>query len=315
MTGVAHSANQDKPSLIFSCDVEDWGQAVLDRDLPISDYCADNVRRLLEILSADPTARGTFFVLGKFAERHPDVVREIAACGHELASHGYGHVEVFRQTPDAFRADVVAGLDAVQGVIGEHVRGYRAPVFSIVGESVWALEILAELGFAYDSSIFPFAGRRYGIGDWPTEPKLITLSHGRSIIEYPLTVTRFAGRSWPMAGGGYARLLPGWLLCRLFEREAEGRSSWPVFYCHPHELDADEFRRSDGEVMWGMSGPPLRMRLHQGLGRRGFADKIRLLMGKFSFRSFRDAINEQFAGSIEKENSAADRPVASLAAV
>lgn len=292
---LADSRNDNKPSLIFSCDVEDWGQAVLDRDLPISDYCADNVRRLLEILAADSSARGTFFVLGKFARRHPEVVREIFAGGHEIASHGYGHVEVFRQSPDVFREDLSAGIDAVCSVTGVAMHGYRAPVFSILRQNLWALDAMAETGFAYDSSIFPFAGRRYGIPDWPTDPCLVSLPNERSIVEYPLTVTPFIGKRWPVAGGGYARLLPGWLLCKLFAREASRRTWWPVFYCHPHEFDPLEFSRPVDQLPWGNQPLPMSLKLHQGIGRRPFTEKIRMLMNRFRFRSFADAMAEQMS--------------------
>ncbi len=287
------SRDDNRPSLIFSCDVEDWGQAVLDRNLPISGYCADNVRRLLEILSADASARGTFFVLGKFAQRHPDVVREIASCGHEIASHGYGHIEVFRQSPDTFREDVAAGIDAVCSVTGLTMNGFRAPVFSILRDNLWALDVLADAGFDYDSSIFPFGGRRYGIPDWPAEPTTVSLSNGRSIVEYPLTVTPVAGKSRPVSGGGYARLLPGWLLGRLFVREASRRRWWPVFYCHPHEFDAAEFSRSASELPWGGLRLSAAIRWHQGMGRRTFAKKVRMLMSRFRFRSFQEAMTKQ----------------------
>ncbi|HRX85964.1 MAG TPA: polysaccharide deacetylase family protein, partial [Phycisphaerae bacterium] len=200
-----------RPQLVLTVDVECWGQSVLDRSLPIMPQAADNTRRLLALFSA-AGARATLFVLGKFAERHPDVVREAQAAGHEIASHGFGHVEVHRLTPEAFRSDLRQAAAAIAAITGQLPAGFRAPVFSIGRRNLWALAVLAEEGYAYDASIFPFAGPRYGIGDWPTEPRCVELGAGRSITEYPLTVTTAGGRRLPIAGGGYARLLPGAVL-------------------------------------------------------------------------------------------------------
>ena len=279
-----------RPSIVFTVDVEDWGQSVYDHSLPISDYCADNVRRLLDLIAHDAQARATFFVLGKFAHKHPDVVRTIQSAGHELACHGFGHIRVNHLGRAGFRHDLRRAKATLSDITGEAVTGFRAPVFSIGRDTLWALEILVDEGFRYDSSIFPFDGPRYGIGDWPTETHRLLLGAGRRLTEFPLTVTSVAGRRVPIAGGGYARLLPGSLLVRLFGREAARRRTWPVFYCHPYEMDTGEFRRRTPPPTWGSRRPPLRMRLHQGLGRRGFADKLRLLLRRFRFRSCGEAL-------------------------
>ena len=149
---------------------------------------------------------------------------------------------------------------------------------------------MAEEGFRYDSSIFPIAGRRYGIPDWPSEPRLVRLLSGASIHEFPLTVIRFAGRNMPVSGGGYARLLPRHLLLRCLSNVARARATWPVFYCHPHELEPGEFRRTTPAPPWGAARLSWRTRIHQGLGRRSFAAKVRLLMSRFRFRSFADEL-------------------------
>ena len=280
---------EDRASIIFSVDVEDWGQSVLDRSLPLSDYCADNARRLLELLRQDPSAKGTFFVLGKFAEKHPVVVRELRAAGHEVACHGYGHVQLHRLDRTAFREDLRRACGIISDITGEALTGYRAPVFSIGPGTLWALDILSEEHIRFDSSIFPINGGRYGIGNWPDEARVVRLNGDRTITEFPLTATRVAGRRWPIAGGGYARALPGSLLVRFFRSEAARRSTWPVFYCHPYEIDPQEFRRAKPPPTWGSRRLPLTLRLHQGLGRRCFADKLLRLMKHFHFRSFEDA--------------------------
>lgn len=279
-----------RPSLIFSVDVEDWAQSTLDPNLPIGEQCAANARRMIEIVGEIPGATGTFFVLGKFAEKHPAVVRELHSAGHEVACHGYGHVQLHLLDADRFREDLRRAVGIIGNLIGEGLRGYRAPVFSIGAGNLWALDVLAEEGFAYDSSIFPIAGSRYGIPDWPHETCNVRLANDRAIVEFPLTAKRALGRNIPISGGGYARLFPGWLLRRLLHGETMRRSTWPVFYCHPYEIDPDEFRRSSPSPPWGDLVLPLKLRLHQGLGRRGFAHKVRLLGKHFRFRSFADAL-------------------------
>ena len=154
---------------VISIDVEDWPQSSWDRDLPITQRAADNTRRLLELLDR-AGVRATMFVLGKLAERFPELVREIHAAGHEVGSHGYGHVEIFKQARGEFAADLKRSKEFLEQTIGERVRGFRAPDFSIVRGSLWALEELAEQGFEYDSSIFPVKRSRYGIPDWPLSP-------------------------------------------------------------------------------------------------------------------------------------------------
>src|SRR5690349_14058879 len=134
----------------ISVDVEDWPQSTWDRSLPITSRSAANTRALLRIL-AQARVRATLFVLGKFAEAFPEVVREIRSEGHEVASHGYGHVEVFKQSAAEFADDVRRSKELLESITGEPVVGYRAPDFSIMRTSLWALEILAELGFQYDS--------------------------------------------------------------------------------------------------------------------------------------------------------------------
>ena len=262
------------PKLVFSVDVECWGQSVLDRTLPIRDHAADNLRRMLHLLAEAGDVRATFFVLGKFAERHPDAVREIQRAGHEIASHGYGHVEAFRQSPTDFRQDIRRAGHTIADLTGTPPTGYRAPVFSITRTNLWALQILAEEGYRYDSSIYPFAGPRYGIGEWPTESCRVRLPNGQAIVELPLTTLTLAGRRWPISGGGYARLLPQRLLCRALRAAANRRRTAPVFYCHPYELDADELSRV-------YPGLPLKRRLHQGIGRRSMPGKLRELLGSF----------------------------------
>ncbi|GJM25419.1 MAG: polysaccharide deacetylase [Phycisphaerae bacterium] len=274
--------NLTKPNIILSVDVECWGQSVLDRSLPVLPHSADNVRRLLQLFDKH-NAKATLFVLGKFAETHPQVIADAARAGHEIASHGYGHVEVFRQTPTEFREDIRKASDIIASITGIQPRGYRAPVFSIRNDSLWALDVLADEGFEFDSSIFPFAGPRYGIGDWPADPCTVKTKGGYSIIEYPPTTLQLFGRRLPVAGGGYARLLPKRVLQACFDRTTRKRDTPPVFYCHPYEIDATE-------ISIHYAGVPLKRRLHQGLGRKTFWPKLEAMLTRFTGTTFGAAI-------------------------
>lgn len=176
--------------------------------------------------------RATFFVLGWVAERDPFLVEEIRARGHEVGSHGYGHQLVYRQTPEQFRDDVQRSIDIIGGISGEAPVAYRAPSFSIRNDCLWALDVLADLGFRYDSSICPTQLRHYGSPGQPAEAH--RLDNG--LWEFPPATTRVAGIEVPFGGGGYLRLYPFFLTRWATHRlNAAGRPA--VIYLHPWELD------------------------------------------------------------------------------
>ena len=265
---------------VISIDVEDWAQSTWDPSLPISDRAAANTRRLLVMLH-EAGIRATMFVLGKFAERFPAVVREMHAQGHEIASHGYGHVGIGSQSPRQFLDDVRQGKQILEQILGERIRGYRAPDFSIVQKTLWAFDVLVEVGFDYDSSVVPVGLARYGIPHWPIGPVQAKLRNGGSILEAPLATVRWWGKNWPVGGGGYHRLLPGWL-CRGLARRAMTVAPF-VFYCHPYEFDVRELREIGLPL-------PLRVRLHQGMGRRWFEARFKCFVRRFGGQCMRDLL-------------------------
>lgn len=268
---------------VISIDIEDWPQSSWDRDLPISERAADNARHMLELLDR-VGIRATMFVLGKFAERFPELVREMDADGHEVASHGYGHVEIFKQNRAEFAADVRRSKSFLEQLLGKPVLGFRAPDFSIVRSSLWALEELAEQGFKYDSSIFPTKRPRYGIPDWPLSPTYVALPNGKSISEFPIASYRAWGKNWPVGGGGYHRLLPG-PASRWFARQVMQSRPF-VFYCHPYEFDPREFAEISVKV-------PPKVRLHQGLGRGRFESRFVRLIQQFGGCRMVDLMDRQ----------------------
>ena len=160
--------------------------------------------RVLDLFAAQGV-RGTFFVLGWIAERHPALVRRIVKDGHELASHGYDHTRVHNFTPEQFRADVVRTKAILEDIGGVQVRGYRAPSYSINAKNLWALDVLQETGHVYSSSIYPIRHDLYGMPDAPRFPFRFRPD---GILEIPVTTVRMGGRNYPCGGGGYFRLLP-----------------------------------------------------------------------------------------------------------
>ena len=200
-----------------------------------------NTRRLLDLLDRANT-KATFFVLGWVAERFGGLVREINYRGHEIGSHGYSHSLIYTQTEKDFRAETRKGKATLEQLIGVRVRGYRAASFSIVRKSLWALDVLGEEGFEYDSSIFPVLHDRYGMLGAPRFPHYLRLSSGATLIEVPPSTLRFAGMTLPTGGGGYFRLLPysytEFSLRRLNFVERQPM----VFYLHPWDMDEQQPR-------------------------------------------------------------------------
>lgn len=259
-------------SVVLSVDVEDWAQSTLDPGLPLYPRAQSNTEHVLD-LAARHGRTLTCFVLGKFAEKFPETVARIAREGHEVASHGYGHVLVTNQTPEEFRDDVRRSKAQLEDLCGRAVLGYRAPCFSLGKAGDWPFEILADEGFRYDSSIFPSPTYRFGRAPWPAHPARVLLPSGRTLVEFPAATLRRFGRVLPVAGGGYHRLLP-WPMIRWAVRNSLADNQVFTLYCHPYEFDPDEFRHLPLELS-------LKTRLHQGLGRRGFEGKFVKLMSQF----------------------------------
>lgn len=198
-----------------------------------------NTERLLEVLGGRGI-RATFFVLGWVAERHPALIRSIVEAGHEVASHGYAHEMITRQTPEQFRQDIGKAKQILEDVAGAAVTGYRAPSFTIVERTKWALQVLVEEGYRYDSSIFPIRHDRYGMpGAQPHRHRLDTPSG--PIWEVPPATVQLACARWPVAGGGYFRLLP-YPVLRLLLKRAEAELEPLVMYLHPWEIDPEQPR-------------------------------------------------------------------------
>src|SRR5581483_10811265 len=201
---------------VISVDVEDYFHVeafsrVVSRDSWGQYPCRveQNTRRLMDVLDASGV-HGTFFILGWVADRYPGLVREIVARGHEPSCHSYWHRLIYGLTPAEFRADTLRAKECIEQAAGQAVKGYRAPSFSITAKSAWAPEVLAELGFEYDSSVFPVMHDTYGVPEAPCRPFRFATASG-ALTEFPMTTFRAAGgRNFPVGGGGYLRMLPWW---------------------------------------------------------------------------------------------------------
>jgi polysaccharide deacetylase family protein (PEP-CTERM system associated) len=187
-------------------------------------------------------ARATFFTVGEVARQNPDLIRAIHRAGHELASHSWDHRRLLVMNPDTLREDVRRTKDALEQLTGAPVVGYRAPTFSLVRDTAWAVDVLAEFGFAYDSSIFPVRHDRYGVPAAPRVPFCLRGSDS-ALLELPPATLRFLGLNLPVGGGGYFRFLPTFVLQRaLVQLGQDGPASTTSLYFHPWEFDAEQIR-------------------------------------------------------------------------
>ena len=237
--------------------------------------------RLLDLLDETGTS-ATFFVLGWVAERHGGLVRAIQTRGHEIASHGYGHQMITRLNRAQFAADVRRGKAAVEDVTGTAVIGYRAPTFSVVRGTLWSLEVLAEAGFRYDSSIFPIVHDRYGIPDAARFPHRVAAGPGVEIGEFPLSTIAWLGWRFPVAGGGYFRLLPYVFTHRAVRHLNEREGQPAIVYLHPWEIDPAQPRLPVGWVT----------RFRHSVNTQTTESKIHHLLRDFRFAPVRDVLTE-----------------------
>lgn len=228
----------------------------------------DTILALLD----ETDVRATFFVLGLVAERSPDVVRRIVDAGHELGSHGFSHRMVGDLGREGFASDVDRARKLLQDISGEEVAGFRASTFSIGRGTRWALDVLADAGHTWDSSVFPVLHDRYGDVAFPPDPVHLDLPSGRPLREYPLLTRPALGRRWPAAGGGYLRLLPLTLIDGALSANAR-RGQPGVVYLHPWEFDAGQPRHDLGRLRtW---------RHYHGIER--VETKLRRLVGRHAF--------------------------------
>jgi polysaccharide deacetylase family protein (PEP-CTERM system associated) len=265
---------------VFTVDVEDWyhilaspGTPPVERWASMPSRIEYSLPRLLDILD-EAGKRATFFFLGWIAQRHPGLVRETRARGHEIAAHGYRHRLVYEMSEHEFSEDAVRTRELLEDISGAGVTGYRAAGFSVTPRTPWFWEALARAGYSYDSSIFPAHRAHGGFPGADLRPHEVTVAHG-IIREFPISVTRILGRPVCLFGGGYLRLSPyRWMAGRARRLQSEGQPV--IFYLHPREIDPDS--------------PRLRLcpwrRFKAYVNLRGTEVKVRRLLAEFEFVTF-----------------------------
>ena len=277
---------------ILTVDLEDWYQSSTelfegdDKNKIIypTDKVIKNTQKLLKILS-ETGAKATFFVLGTVAESFPDLIHEIKSDGHEIATHGYSHHLVYKQSPEIFDEDLKSSLSIIEGITKEKVIGYRAPYFSVTENSFWALDVMMRNGIKYDSSIFPMKRKLYGISNSPRYP--YTTQEGMQ--EFPVTTFSLMGYIIPVGGGGYLRLLP-YAFVKAGVRQANKNKYPAVIYMHPYEIDADK-----RELPYGGKFIKDRFaKFTQDLNRTKFEGKFKKLLNESKFTSVMSYLNNNF---------------------
>jgi len=234
-----------KLSNAFTVDVEDYFHvAALSKAVNPKDWdtyecrVVQNTNKILQLLD-DSSQTATFFVLGWVAARYPNLVKEIHSCGHEIASHGMSHQLIYNQSIDEFRKETVDSKSLLEDLIQSEILGYRAATYSITNKSLWALDILYEAGYKYDSSIFPMRHDKYGIPDVNHLPHILTTPSGYKLVEFPISVLKRKLMVVPIAGGGYFRLFP-YNFTKWGLQQSNNANQPFVFYIHPWELDPEQ---------------------------------------------------------------------------
>jgi len=277
-----------KATNIISIDVEDWYHSSLDlfKDTDVKHgtkpepSVVDNTLKTLDLLSKTGN-KATFFVLATVAEHYPDIVKEILNRGHEVATHGYSHKLVYNMSQEEFEDDLKIALEHLHRADCEQILGYRAPYWSITKRSLWALEVLSKFGFKYDSSIFPIKRGLYGIPDARRYPH--KLSEG--LWEFPPATVRVLGMNLPIAGGGYLRIMPYWIIASAIRKSSSRQLR--VFYFHPYELDPTDIQMKHKVKSIGSAA----YRLQQIIGRGSNPDKLKRLLSEFKFTSIKEALS------------------------
>ena len=282
-----------RPSVLLSVDFEDWHQLVhraagapdWDRRRPALERQTATLLDLLDSLAA----KATFFFLGITLRLYPELAREVVARGHEPACHGFAHERVFRQTRAEFAADVGRAAALVQETCGRRPAAYRAPAFSINRETPWAYDVLADLGFRFDSSQYDSPKVPNRIGGIPDSPYRLELPGGGALWELPVCVARVRGRAVPLGGGSYWRALPAAAIVRGLRRAVED-GGFPVVYFHPYEFDPEPLRARLGPAP-GLTGRlyAARRSLWRNAGRELVAKRLRAVAGEFRLVSYEQA--------------------------
>ncbi len=270
----------------MTVDVEDYYQvSAFSKNIDKSEWenypsrVNSNTSRLLDLFD-EKNIKATFFVLGWVAEREPNLIKHISDLGHEIACHGYKHDLIYNQTKQVFTEETIKSKLILEDIIGKPVNGYRAASYSITSKSIWAMDVLCEAGFTYDSSIFPIVHDRYGIPNAKTIPHNFRTDSGNEIVEFPLSTIGFGNKRLPISGGGYFRLFPYWLTQKGLKK-VNNKNIPFIFYMHPWEIDIDQPRIKSSMLS--------EFRHYQNIDK--FESRLNRLIGQFEFSTVKDVLN------------------------
>jgi polysaccharide deacetylase family protein (PEP-CTERM system associated) len=280
---------------IFTLDVEDYWSIFLrywlNEDAEPSEAVVRNTEWFLETL-AQYDVKATCFILGEVAQKHPALIKKISDNGHEIASHGFSHNQIFNLSREEFRQEVSDSKKLLEDSTSSSVVGYRAPAFSIMPQTQWALEILAEEGYRYDSSVFPISGERYGWPGFSRDICKVDLPSGRSIIEVPMSTVNIVGKALPAAGGGYIRHFP-YFVSRLAIKYIQKKRP-AIVYMHPYEIDLENKKFDLSSLSFVQKFKALKFHLLQLRNRKTVAGKLINLLQEFKFTTLSEVIDKTF---------------------
>jgi len=291
----------------LTIDVEDYYNVFardrLGIDGPPTKAVVRNTQQVLAILKAHGT-RATFFFLAEVAERFPSLVEEVVAAGHEIGLHGYRHDQIFKLSREEFTDQVARGRDLLADVSGCPVEGFRAPAFSIRPDTAWALDILAEMGFRYDSSVFPIPGGRYGWDGFRLDIHRMDLPCGLEIVEAPASAVSILGKRLPACGGGYLRHFPYWYTRWAMNRITKSRPA--IVYVHPYELDLADPPSEFAAALASSDSPTRRFHRDQLRNRGTVRNKLVRLLSDFDFAPLGKIVSGVVSGNLKPPDNNAD---------
>jgi len=280
----------------LTIDVEDYWSIFsrdwLGMDAELSDAVVRNTEWFLETL-AKHNVKATFFILGEVAKKFPSLIKKIAKNDHEIGVHGFSHKQIFKSTEEEFHREIADCKKLLEDIVSGSILGHRAPAFSIMPQTEWALEILAQEGFKYDSSVYPIAGKRYG---WPGFSKdicKVDLPSGRSIIEVPMSVVTIFGKNLPAAGGGYIRHFPyavtRWAIKRIQKNKPV------IVYMHPYEIETEARTFRTEHLSNRDKRRVFRLHKMQQRNRNATVGKLIKLLDEFEFTTIAEVISKTIA--------------------
>ena len=278
---------------VLTIDVEDYWSTFLrcwfDKDTEPNEAVVRNTEWFLETL-AEFNVKATCFILGEVAVKYPALIKKISNNGHEVGSHGFSHNQIFNLSQDQFRQEVSYSKKLLEDIISSSVVGFRAPAFSVMPQTQWALEVLAEEGYKYDSSVFPISGKRYGWPDFSQDICKVDLPSGKSIVEVPMSTVEIMGKTLPAAGGGYLRHFP-YLLTKTAIKQIQKKRP-AIVYMHPYEIDLENKKLDFSLMSFAQKCKTVKFHLLQLRNRKTVSRKLLKLLQEFEFTSLSEMIKK-----------------------